>query len=175
MSLFGEKYGSIVRVVSIPGYSIELCGGTHVSNLRSCYPIKLLNEFAIASGMRRIEGIAGRKAIQYLEINNLVLKNIAKELKCTTEQIQTNIKKLLNKNIEYENIVNNLYKKIIINNTEKAIHINFKDKEGHSYSTMIHEIPVEVAAGMDKKKHYEKRKHQLYSLFIITYLFIFIL
>jgi alanyl-tRNA synthetase len=66
MALFGEKYGEIVRVVSVPGFSKELCGGTHVSNVSQIGPFFVSLETGIASGVRRMEAITGREAINYM-------------------------------------------------------------------------------------------------------------
>ncbi len=81
MALFGEKYGELVRVVDIEGFSTEFCGGTHVANTSQLGCFKLLSESSVAAGIRRIEGTTGYGVLQLLEERTEMLHQTAGALK----------------------------------------------------------------------------------------------
>ena len=76
MHLFAEKYGDVVRVVTIPGLSVELCGGTHVRNTAEIALFKIVSETGVAAGVRRIEAVTGRGALDLLREREAELKEI---------------------------------------------------------------------------------------------------
>ncbi|MCI6639833.1 MAG: alanine--tRNA ligase [Pygmaiobacter massiliensis] len=81
MALFGEKYGDMVRVVSVSDYSTEFCGGTHVSNTAMVGSFKILSEAGVAAGVRRIEGVTGSNVLALLEERTELLNDTCEKLK----------------------------------------------------------------------------------------------
>ncbi len=87
MALFGEKYGDQVRVVQMGDYSIELCGGCHVSNTAQIGLFKILSESGVASGIRRIEAITGWGVLEYMNQNEDTLQKTAHALKTNLHEV----------------------------------------------------------------------------------------
>lgn len=104
MALFGEKYGEKVRVVRM-GDSIELCGGTHVSNTADIVAFKILSESGIAAGVRRIEAITGNNLLDYYKAEEKKLFDAAVMLKCGPDDLNNRIEALLDeiKKVKSEN------------------------------------------------------------------------
>ncbi|CAD7697585.1 unnamed protein product [Ostreobium quekettii] len=86
-AMFGEKYADVVRVVDVPGVSMELCGGTHVKNTSEIGGFKIVSESAIQSGIRRIEAVAGPAVIDYLNNVDKVVRTLKGSLKVEVDKI----------------------------------------------------------------------------------------
>ncbi|XP_061958784.1 alanine--tRNA ligase, chloroplastic/mitochondrial isoform X2 [Populus nigra] len=95
IAMFGEKYGEQVRVVEVPGVSMELCGGTHVSNTSEIRAFKIISEQGIASGIRRIEAVAGEAFIEYINARDSQMKLLCSTLKVKAEVVTTRVDNLL--------------------------------------------------------------------------------
>ncbi|MDW5522363.1 alanine--tRNA ligase [Carnobacterium maltaromaticum] len=96
MALFGEKYGEMVRVVNVDGYSIELCGGVHVSNTSEIGIFKILSESGIGAGVRRIEAVTSEEAYLALFEEQTRLNEVAALVKAPqTKEVPTKVSQLL--------------------------------------------------------------------------------
>ncbi|MEN9869522.1 MAG: hypothetical protein RLZZ171_505, partial [Cyanobacteriota bacterium] len=95
-AMFGEKYGDEVRVIDFPGVSMELCGGTHVTNTAEIGVFKIIAETGIASGVRRIEAVAGPAILDYLNLRDRVVKELSSTFKVKPEEISDRVNSLQN-------------------------------------------------------------------------------
>ena len=91
VAMFGEKYGEEVRVIDFHTVSMELCGGTHVSNTAEIGVFKIISEAGISSGVRRIEAVSGPAILDYLNVRDNVVKNLSERFKVKPEEIPDRI------------------------------------------------------------------------------------
>ena len=87
VAMFGEKYADVVRVVDVPGVSMELCGGTHVANTAEIGLFKIVGESGVAAGIRRIEAVAGASVLGYLNEREVVVKQLGDRFKAQPGEI----------------------------------------------------------------------------------------
>ncbi|NEO65171.1 MAG: alanine--tRNA ligase, partial [Moorea sp. SIO4G2] len=93
-AMFGEKYGDEVRVIDFPGVSMELCGGTHVNNTAEIGVFKIISSAGVASGIRRIEAVAGPAVLDYLNVRDKVVKDLCDRFKAQPEELPERISNL---------------------------------------------------------------------------------
>ncbi|MEK6409315.1 MAG: alanine--tRNA ligase [Acidobacteriota bacterium] len=108
MALFGEKYASDVRVVSVPGFSTELCGGTHVGATGDIGPLKIVSDSSIAAGVRRIEALTADAAIARFQVDEQVIEQLAARFKVPLRDIPAQVDKLQDQVRRYEREIEQL-------------------------------------------------------------------
>jgi alanyl-tRNA synthetase len=94
VAMFGEKYADVVRVVDVPGVSMELCGGTHVANTAEIGLFKIVSESGVAAGIRRIEAVAGPAVLAYLNERDAVVKQLGERFKAQPAEIMERVGQL---------------------------------------------------------------------------------
>ncbi|WP_411868670.1 alanine--tRNA ligase [Vulcanococcus limneticus] len=94
VAMFGEKYADVVRVVDVPGVSMELCGGTHVANTAEIGLFKIVAESGVAAGIRRIEAVAGPAVLAYLNERDAVVKQLGERFKAQPAEIVERVAQL---------------------------------------------------------------------------------
>jgi alanyl-tRNA synthetase len=114
MALFGEKYGDMVRVLSMgtPGFSIELCGGTHVSRTGDIGLIKITGEGGVAAGVRRLEAKTGAGALAYVKAGEAALGEVAALVRAPAVQVAEKVRALADRNRELEKELERLKMKL---------------------------------------------------------------
>jgi alanyl-tRNA synthetase len=94
IAMFGEKYGAEVRVLDVPGVSMELCGGTHVGNTAEIGLFKIIAETGVAAGVRRIEAVAGPAVLEYLNLRDRIVRELSDRFKVKPEEISERVTSL---------------------------------------------------------------------------------
>ncbi len=106
VAMFGEKYDDEVRVVNVPGVSMELCGGTHVKTTSELGSFKIISEEGISAGVRRIEALSGQSALDYFSDRNVLVNQLSDLLKANPNQLFERVNnlqaELINKNKEIQ-------------------------------------------------------------------------
>ena len=112
MSLFGEKYESDVRVLSIGDFSMELCGGTHVERAGDIGFFKIISESGVAAGVRRIEAVTGQAAFEWVARADRVLRDVAAMLKGSREDVDEKVRELVERSRRLEKELQQLKSKV---------------------------------------------------------------
>ena len=121
MALFGEKYGEQVRVVSVPEFSTELCGGTHVEATGEIGLFKIVAQGGVAAGVRRIEAVTGPGAYQHVKREAQVLTETAARLKARPLELVDKVEKLAETSRDLEREVQRLQARLLGGTLERLL------------------------------------------------------
>ncbi len=132
VALFDEKYGDLVRVVSVGDFTIELCGGTHVSNSGEIGLFKIISETGVAAGIRRIEAITGFNAIRYVNDKLETIKDVSQNLKCSPKEVINRSQSIIQELKDKDREINEL-KKELAKGAEGELLNNIKEVKGVKY------------------------------------------
>ena len=154
MALFGEKYGNEVRCLLVSGkgfedfaeaFSLELCGGTHVSATGDIGAVKIVSDSSVAAGVRRMEAVAGLKTLEYLRQQESSLSSIAESLKASPEEAGQRVVKLLDRQKQLEQELRDLKLKLAQGGPATASEPAFQVVNGTN-------LAIKVAEGLDSKE-----------------------
>jgi len=164
MALFGEKYGDEVRVVKMgaDNFSLELCGGTHVARTGEMGLFKILNESAVAAGVRRIEAVAGNAAEQYVQGLEDLLAQAKDILKTSSKELPGRLQTLLEERKKQEEEISTLRKKLATSGASgqaggpdvmdiggiKFARIDLKDVPAKELKPMVDEFKQKLESGV---------------------------
>jgi alanyl-tRNA synthetase len=159
MALFGEKYGQEVRVVSMGEgkdgtYSTELCGGTHVRRTGDIGLMKIVSEGAVASGVRRIEAVTGKEALDYLDGGLKIAADVAATFKSTLRDVPVRVQALIAENRKLEREVSDLRRQLATGGTSGG-ESSAKDVGGIAFAPrLLQDVPAKELKSMadDLKK-----------------------
>jgi alanyl-tRNA synthetase len=142
MALFGEKYGEKVRVVSVPGFSRELCGGTHVSRTGEIGLVKIVYEGSISAGVRRIEAVTGIGALTRFQETSSLVHKVSATLRTSEAELLEQIEKLTAQQRALERQIEQL--------KEKAAHAAAADLESQAREIKGVKVLSARVDGMDR-------------------------
>lgn len=145
MALFGEKYGDIVRVVNVPGFSCELCGGSHVPNTSVIGSFRIVGESGTGTGIRRIEAVTGKAAHEWAVADAVLLQEAATLLKSKEADIPAKIEQLLTALKEAEREVAQLSHKLATSSLDDILAAK---EEIHGVSVTAASVTVDSAEGL---------------------------
>ena len=148
MALFGEKYGDVVRVVDMgDGYSVEFCGGTHLDNTAKVGSLRIVSEFSVASGVRRIEAITGQETLKFIENNTRLLMTLSERLKAKPEELLTRAEARTNEIRELRSELEKFRGREMLSNAESFLASSKKVGALHVFTGVV---PVDTPDNLRK-------------------------
>ena len=160
MALFGEKYGDVVRVVDMGGYSIELCGGAHLKNTAQIGSFKIVSENGIAAGVRRIEALTGEGALAHYQAQEEEIRTLSALAKTSPDKLVARVEQLLAEQKELAKELEKLKAKMAGGAADemlnKKVDINgvavlaaeVKDMDGNAMRTLGDQLKNKLGSGI---------------------------
>ena len=160
MALFGEKYGEVVRVVDMGGYSIEHCGGAHLKNTAQVGSFKILSENGVAAGVRRIEAVTGKEALKHYQAQEDEIKEICRLVKSTPDKLLARLEQLLAEQKETAKELEKLKAKMAGGAADEMLNskveiggvavlaAEVKDMDGNALRTMGDQLKQKLGSGV---------------------------
>ena len=160
MALFGEKYGDVVRVVDMGGYSIELCGGAHLKNTAQVGSFKIISENGVAAGVRRIEALTGQEALRHYQAQEEEIKAVCRMVKSTPDKLLARLEQILAEQKETAKELEKLKAKMaggaadeILNNKTEiggigVLAAEVKDADANALRTMGDQLKQKLGSGV---------------------------
>ncbi len=133
MAIFGEKYGETVRVIEVPGESVELCGGTHVQNTSDINIFRITSESGVAAGIRRIEAVTEQAAFDSFRHDADLLHEVATTLKTDTHDILRRAQALIEERAELERQVDRLSQKLAQTESSELVSRGRRHRRRHGH------------------------------------------
>lgn len=143
LAFFGDKYGKMVRMVDVPGYSTELCGGTHVKATGDIGLCKITQESSVAAGVRRLEAVTGEGAIAYVEALEDGQRLLAQTLKSNPDELPTRVSKMLEQQKLLEREIQSLKSKLVSGTSGDVM---AQVKEVNGVKVLATEVPASTVA-----------------------------
>lgn len=154
-ALFGEKYGDVVRVVSMGDYSVELCGGTHLDNTAKVGPFRILSEYSVASGVRRIDAVCGKRYLEIANETNMRLLKAAELLKTKPGQLLAKTESFIAEMKDLKQAVDRLKSRILNSDAERFL---FASKKIGGFTVLTHTLGGADVADLRKMGDFVKDK-----------------
>ena len=160
MALFGEKYGDVVRVVNMGGYSIELCGGVHLHNTAQIGSFKIISENGVAAGVRRIEALTGKEALNYYQKQEEKIKKVCQVVKASSDNMVKRVEQLVAEQKEMAKEIEKLKAKMAGGTVEEllgkqeeicgvaVVCVQVQDADGNALKTMGDQLKEKLGSGV---------------------------